>query len=101
MTFPLYDNGMIAGLLAGILIGLQDSSHFRSPSDVAAFHSLGQRVSQLTYNSRNMIGNGSTERVDGGISDFGVSIVEAMNDGDAGSDVKSAKLLDGSGAGAS
>lgn len=63
----------------GILIGLQDSTHFRSPADVRAFHDLGQRVSQLTYNSRNMIGNGSTERVDGGISDFGVAIVEEMN----------------------
>jgi membrane dipeptidase len=63
----------------GILIGLQDSSHFRTPDDVETFHALGQRVSQLTYNARNMIGNGSTERVDGGISDFGVSIVERMN----------------------
>jgi membrane dipeptidase len=63
----------------GILIGLQNSDHFRGPSDVAVFHALGQRVSQLTYNSRNRIGNGSTERGDGGISDFGVSIVEAMN----------------------
>ncbi len=65
---------------AGILVGIQNSSHFRSPADVAQFHALGQRVSQLTYNSRNMIGNGSTERVDGGISDFGVAIVEAMNE---------------------
>jgi membrane dipeptidase len=64
----------------GILIGLQTSSHFRSPDDVDAFHALGQRVSQLTYNSRNMIGNGSTERVDGGVSDFGVSIIERMNE---------------------
>jgi len=63
----------------GILIGLQNSDHFRGPADVGAFHGLGQRVSQLTYNARNRIGNGSTERVDGGISDFGVSIVEAMN----------------------
>jgi membrane dipeptidase len=63
----------------GVLIGLQNSSHFRSPADVEVFHALGQRVSQLTYNSRNMIGNGSTERIDGGISDFGVSIVEEMN----------------------
>jgi membrane dipeptidase len=63
----------------GILIGVQDSSHFRSPDDVDHFHRLGQRVSQLTYNARNMIGNGSTERVDGGISDFGVAIVERMN----------------------
>jgi len=63
----------------GILIGLQNSDHFRTPRDVGLFHGLGQRVSQLTYNARNRIGNGSTERVDGGISDFGVSIVEAMN----------------------
>jgi len=63
----------------GILIGIQDSAHFRTPDDVSSFHSLGQRVSQLTYNSRNMIGNGSTERVDGGISDFGVAVVEEMN----------------------
>lgn len=63
----------------GILIGTQTSSHFRTPDDVDAFHGLGQRVSQLTYNSRNLIGNGATERIDGGISDFGVSIVERMN----------------------
>lgn len=63
----------------GILIGLQTSGHFRNPDDVDAFHALGQRVSQLTYNSRNMIGNGSTERVDGGISDFGAAIIERMN----------------------
>ena len=64
----------------GVLIGIQDAQHFRTPEDVAAFHGWGQRVSQLTYNSRNRIGNGSTERVDGGISDFGASIVTAMND---------------------
>ena len=64
----------------GIMIGLQTSSHFHSPDDVNLFYGLGQRVSQLTYNSRNMIGNGATERVDGGISDFGVAIVERMNE---------------------
>lgn len=64
----------------GILIGVQNSEHFRRPDDVNQFYGLGQRVSQLTYNSRNRIGNGSTERVDGGISDFGVGIVERMNE---------------------
>ena len=63
----------------GILLGVQNSEHFRTPDDVAAFHALGQRVSQLTYNSRNLIGNGSTERRDEGLSDFGVSIVAKMN----------------------
>ena len=42
----------------GVLIGLQNSEHFRNPNDVDTFHSLGQRVSQLTYNARNLIGNG-------------------------------------------
>jgi membrane dipeptidase len=63
----------------GVLLGLQNSEHFRRPNDVDAFYALGQRVSQLTYNSRNLIGNGSTERRDEGISDFGVSIIERMN----------------------
>jgi membrane dipeptidase len=63
----------------GILLGLQNSEHFRRPADVAFFFGLGQRVSQLTYNSRNLIGNGSTERRDEGISDFGAAIIEQMN----------------------
>ena len=63
----------------GILLGLQNSDHFRTPADVDFFRALGQRVSQLTYNARNLIGNGSTERRDEGISDFGVAIIERMN----------------------
>lgn len=63
----------------GILLGIQNSDHFQSPNDVANFHALGQRVSQLTYNARNLIGNGSTERRDEGISDFGLRIIERMN----------------------
>src|SRR5687768_9933064 len=63
----------------GICIGLQNSEQFRRPDDVDFFHGIGQRVSQLTYNARNLIGNGSTERRDDGISDFGVAIIERMN----------------------
>ena len=62
-----------------VILGLQNSEHFRRPDDVNFFYDLGQRVSQLTYNSRNLIGNGSTERRDEGISDFGVAIIERMN----------------------
>jgi len=62
-----------------VLPGVQDSEHFRSVDDVNFFHGLGQRVSQLTYNARNLIGNGSTERRDEGLSDFGVAIVERTN----------------------
>lgn len=63
----------------GIILGLQNSEHFRAVDDVNQFHALGQRVSQLTYNARNLIGNGSTERNDSGLSDFGVAIVTRMN----------------------
>jgi membrane dipeptidase len=63
----------------GIILGVQNSEQFRRPDDVDFFRGLGQRVSQLTYNARNLIGNGSTERRDEGISDFGVSIIERMN----------------------
>ncbi|HEV8160626.1 MAG TPA: membrane dipeptidase, partial [Pyrinomonadaceae bacterium] len=63
----------------GVILGLQNSDQFRKPDDVDFFRNLGQRVSQLTYNSRNFIGNGSTERTDEGISDFGAAIIERMN----------------------
>jgi membrane dipeptidase len=63
----------------GLLLGIQNSEHFRKADDVDGFYGLGQRVSQLTYNARTLIGNGSTERRDEGLSDFGVSIVERMN----------------------
>lgn len=63
----------------GMVLGLQNAEHFRTLDDVNLFHGFGQRVSQLTYNARNMIGNGSTERRDGGLSDYGVSVVERMN----------------------
>lgn len=62
-----------------VILGLQNAEHFQRPDDVAYFHGLGQRVAQLTYNSRTRIGNGATERRDEGLSDFGVAIVERMN----------------------
>jgi len=63
----------------GIILGLQNSEHFRTPADVDLFYTLGQRISLLTYNSRNLIGTGSTERTDSGISDFGVEVIRHMN----------------------
>ena len=64
----------------GLILGVQNSEHFRTAADVVQFHALGQRVSQLTYNTRNMLGNGSTERRDEGLSDYGVAIVAKMNE---------------------
>lgn len=63
----------------GVLLGIQNAEHFRTVNDVDVFYAAGQRVAQLTYNTRNLIGNGSTERRDDGLSDFGLAIVERMN----------------------
>lgn len=62
----------------GIMITTQNSDHFRTPADVATFHQLGQRLSQLTYNTQNRLGAGFLEHNDGGLSIFGHEIVEAM-----------------------
>ena len=62
-----------------VIMGLQNSDHFRTAADVKTFYQLGQRVSQLTYNSQNLIGAGCTDRIDGGLSDYGVQIVAEMN----------------------
>jgi len=63
-----------------VIMGLQNADEFRQPGDVKDFYDLGLRCAQLTYNTQNLIGSGSTEREDGGVSDYGVKIIEAMND---------------------
>jgi len=62
----------------GIVIGQQNSSHFRSVEDVDQFYRLGQRVSQLTYGP-NKIGGGSSDPRDPGLTEYGARIVERMN----------------------
>lgn len=64
----------------GMILGSENSTHFQTLDDIDQFYQLGQRISQLTYNSRNLIGSGATERSDGGLSDYGVAVVERMND---------------------
>ena len=63
-----------------VIIGLQNAEQFREAKDVKDFYQLGLRCAQLTYNSQNMIGSGSTDRADGGVSDFGAEIIAAMNE---------------------
>jgi membrane dipeptidase len=63
----------------GILLGLQNSDHFRTVADVKTFHRLGQRVSQLTYSERNALGSGCEDTVDEGLTDYGRAIVGEMN----------------------
>ncbi|WP_407353626.1 dipeptidase [Luteimonas sp. R10] len=72
------DRAKAQGRIA-VVMGVQNADHFRTAEDVKFFHQLGQRCAQLTYNSQNYLGTGGTERVDSGLSDYGVQIVEAMN----------------------
>lgn len=62
----------------GIVIGQQNSLHFRTVDDVDAFYNLGQRVSQLTYDD-NQIGGGSTDPRDIGLTPYGAKIIDRMN----------------------
>jgi membrane dipeptidase len=64
----------------GVIMGIQNAEHFRAPGDVKRFYQLGQRCAQLTYNTQTMIGSGGTERVDGGVSDFGARVIGEMNE---------------------
>lgn len=55
-------------------VALEDEELF-----VEALYDMGVRVLQLTYNERNLVGDGCTERVQSGLSDFGVQVVEECN----------------------
>ena len=71
----------------GVMPTMQDSTHFRGPDDVDTFFSLGQRISQLTYNFNNRIGSGFLERRDGGLSVFGLPMVKRIEEVGMGVDV--------------
>ena len=62
----------------GIVIGQQNSAHFRTVDDVNHFYNLGQRVSQLTY-QRNQLGGGSSDARDLGLTSYGAQIINRMN----------------------
>jgi membrane dipeptidase len=60
---------------------LQDSLVLDGSVDmVRGFYELGVRQMVLAYNSRNLIGDGCTERTDSGLSRFGVEVVKEMSD---------------------
>lgn len=64
----------------GVMLSLQNSTHFRKVEDVDLFYELGQRLSQLTYNSANKLGCGAFEDEDTGLTEFGAEIVLRMNE---------------------
>ena len=63
----------------GIILGMQDANHLRCVDDVDAFYGMGQRLTQLTYNSANDLGDGCKVSRDRGLTAFGAAVVERMN----------------------
>ena len=64
----------------GVVLGWQNATPIGNQLDrLALFHSLGVRIVQITYNERNLLGNGCYERKDEGLSNFGVDAVREMN----------------------
>jgi membrane dipeptidase len=65
----------------GIVFGFQDTTPFEGGLDeVEIFSNLGVRVTQLTYNVRNLVGDGCLEPANGGLSRYGHAVVERMNE---------------------
>ncbi len=64
----------------GLIYGFQDASVLGSDlSRIELFSSFGVRIIQLTYNVRNLIGDGCLEEANGGLSQLGRRAVEELN----------------------
>ena len=64
----------------GLIPGFQDATMLEDDlSRVEVFHRLGIRVIQLTYNRRNLLGDGCLEPANAGLSGFGRDAVARMN----------------------
>ena len=64
----------------GIILGWQNASPIENHlSRLDLFHALGVRIIQITYNERNLLGNGCYERRDEGLTNFGVDVIKEMN----------------------
>jgi len=65
---------------AGVIFGPQNANFLEGKLDLLQIiYDLGVRIIQLTYNERNLIGDGCTERTDSGLSNFGIAVVKEMN----------------------
>lgn len=66
---------------AGVLLAFQNTTHFGDDlGTLERFFELGVRVIQLTYNDRNLVGDGCMESDPTGLSSFGGDVVRRMND---------------------
>ncbi len=64
----------------GIVLGFQNLSAFEDQLGyVQLFKDLGVGIVQMAYNTQNLVGSGCYESRDGGLSEFGLEIVNEMN----------------------
>ena len=64
----------------GLMLGFQNTDMIdRDISRLDLFYRLGIRIIQLTYNDRNLVGDGCLEAGNAGLSAFGRQVVERMN----------------------
>ncbi|MCF7749733.1 dipeptidase [Bacillus subtilis subsp. subtilis] len=68
----------------GLIYGFQDSTPFGEDLErFETFHGLGVRIYQLTYNRRNLVGDGCLEPANAGLSRFGRALIETFDAGRA------------------
>jgi membrane dipeptidase len=66
---------------AGIIYGFQDSTPYGEDlARLDVFRNLGVRIFQLTYNRRNLVGDGCLEPGNAGLSLFGRKLVARLNE---------------------
>lgn len=66
--------------MCGLMFGFQNTLPIEyNLGFLKTFHTLGIRIVQLTYQKRNLVGDGCGEEGNGGLSEFGVKVVEEMN----------------------
>ncbi len=64
-----------------VLFGFQNATMIeKSIDNINLLYDAGTRWIQLTYNQRNLLGDGCTERTNAGLSDFGIEAVNRMNE---------------------
>jgi membrane dipeptidase len=64
----------------GLVLHCQGTAIMEDEIDLLdAYQAAGLRVVQLCYNRRNLIGDGASERSDGGLSYFGLKVIERLN----------------------
>ena len=63
----------------GVPVSAKGISTAEALLQISVFFNLGVRMMHLTYNRRNLIGDGCAETANGGLSDFGRQVIREMN----------------------